>query len=138
MTACRLMGVLGLRSEKGLIRSSEVITAEGSPHVLVRIHRYIIDMNFVMDVWSGAASAQSNVADHVTALHSLSYRDGEARHVAEERGISVAVIEYHGAAVSIAHLSFFHQTISRREDGLAVSTADVHPAMECAFTVEGI
>src|SRR5206468_2483562 len=63
---------------------------------------------------------------------------GEAGHMPKERGVSVAVVEHYGAAVSIAHLRFFNDAVCRREDGLAVSAADVHTTMECTFTVERI
>src|SRR5262249_30893068 len=61
--------------------SGELRLREGGAQVLVRIHRCVVDVNFVVDVRAGAASALPDETDHVAALHVLPDGDGKARHV---------------------------------------------------------
>src|SRR5262249_19070897 len=106
--------------------------------VLVRIHRRVVDVHFIVHVRPGGASRETDIADGVTARDALSGNDGEARHMTVERRDAVAMVDDDRAAVAVMEVRFDDGAVRRRDDALSVATADVRAAMEGAFAVERI
>src|SRR5258708_605465 len=85
-----------------------------------------------------AAAALSYVTESTAATHRLSGAHHKAGHVSVERGDSVAMVDDHGASVTIHQIGKADHTVSRRDNARAVLGSNVHTAMESSFTVERI
>src|SRR5579862_5465298 len=81
-------------------RGEAAAVGDRHPEVLVRIHRSVIDADFVVEVGPGGPSAFSDIADQVASLHSLPNRNGEAREVTVARADAVSVVDYDRLAVT--------------------------------------
>src|SRR5574341_2453499 len=73
---------------------------DGEAQVLVGVHRRVVDADLVVQVGSGGAAAEADVADGVAAAHALAGGHGEGGQVPEAGGGAVAVVDDHHAAVS--------------------------------------
>ena len=70
----------------------------------VRIHRRVVDAHFVVQVRSGAASAESDVADDLSPTHRLPVGNRESGQVTIAGGNAVAVVDLDHAAVTVVEV----------------------------------
>src|SRR5580700_12317305 len=108
------------------------------PQELVGIDWSVLDANFVVEVWTSAATAQPDVSDGVAAAHVLSGYNCIAGKMAVAGGDSVAVIQGDCAPVAAHKISEGYHGIGRRYDWLSVRSRDVNSSVESALTVERI
>src|SRR5258708_22665403 len=87
---------------------------------------------------SRRAAALANVTKRIAAVEDVALREDDPGHVPVECGDSVAVIDHHGAAVSIHEVGIANHAARGGDDGSTESGLNVHAAMEGAFTVEWI
>ena len=106
--------------------------------VFVGIDRSVVDANFVVEVRSGGASAEANVADGVAAMNLLAGCDRETGKVAVAGGDAVAMIHHDELAVSAEEVRESDYAIGGRDDRVAVGAADIHAAVKRALAVERI
>src|ERR1700724_2611800 len=106
----------------------------GQPQILVRIHRGIVDADFVVEVRSCRASAQADVADGIAAMDVLSGSDGEARKVAEAGGDSVSMVDHHGATVAAQEISERNGAVGGSDHWRADTGGDVDTGVKGAFS----
>src|SRR5438105_12048484 len=85
--------------------------SEGEPQIFMRIDWSVVDANFVMEVWTSAATAQTNVADGIAAMHVLSGSDCEIGQVAVASADPVTVVDHDGTAVATHEISKDHHPI---------------------------
>ena len=111
---------------------------KGESQILMGIDWSVVDTNFVMEVWSGAATAQTNKADRIATMHVLSGSDGEVGQVAVAGADPVTVVDHDGTAVAAHEVSKDHHAIGGRHHALTIRGCDIYSAMKCAFTVEWI
>ncbi len=72
----------------------------GHAQVFVGVDGGVVDADLVVEVGSGGAAAEADVADGVAAVDELSGSDGEAGEVAVAGGDAVSVIDDDGASVT--------------------------------------
>src|SRR6267154_1281749 len=111
---------------------------DGHTEVLVGIDRSVVDSNFVVEVRTGGASAEADVADSVAAVDLLSRSDCKTGKVAVAGRDAVAMVHGDELAVSALELREGNYAIRRRDHRVAVSTANIHTAVKCAFPVERV
>src|SRR5215813_4950680 len=106
--------------------------------VFIWIDGRVVDADFVMEVRAGAAAAQADIADKVTALNVLSVDHGETGKVAIASPNPMAMVDHYGFAVSAEEISKGHYPVCRRNDRLPVGRGDVHSAVESTFAIKWI
>ena len=111
---------------------------ESSPEEPSRINRSAVDSNFVVEMRSGGAPAETDVSDDVATVDMLAADDGKTRQVAVASGDAMAVIQDQRSSIAAQHVGENHHTIRGCDDRLPIRCADIHAAVERAFTVEGI
>ena len=126
-----MYGFLTARSEAAHVRV-------GHAQVFVRIDWDIVDADFVVKVWAGAASAIADVADRVAPVYVLPGINRKALHVSVACGDAVAVVEDDRPTISAHEVGEFYDTFGRRHNRLPVNRTDIDARVECAFTVERI
>ena len=104
----------------------------------MRIHRGVVDANFVMQMRPGAAAGKSDIADDLAALHALAVGHRKSRQMPVACGQAVAVINLDHAAVAVVEVREGDHAVGRRHYLLAIMRRDIHAGVECAFTVERI
>src|SRR5262245_2007536 len=72
----------------------------GAGQVFLRIHRLIVDTNFVMQVRARRSTSRSNQPDDLSARDHLANGDINSRQVSVARGQPAAVIDVHDVAVT--------------------------------------
>src|SRR5579863_9117656 len=87
---------------------------------------------------SGAAAAQSNIANRIAAADVLSGDDGVAGEMAIAGRYSVAVINGNSPPVTAHEVCERHHAICRSYYRLPVGSGYVDSAVKCSFAVEGI
>jgi hypothetical protein len=92
----------------------------GKPQELVGIDRSVIDADFVMQMWTGAAAAQSDIPDSVTAADVLSGDNGIAGKVSIAGGYSMAVVKGDRPSVSAQEIREHYHAIGRSYHRLPV------------------
>src|SRR5438552_7012376 len=95
MLSCASAGVLHSRHHAGSTARPDCA------QVLVRVHRSVMNADFVVKMGAGAASAGSNIADHIATVHSRALGGCVSRHVPEQGRDSVAMIDDHGSSIPI-------------------------------------
>src|SRR6266404_2666293 len=125
------MLLVGAGGEDGHLR-------EGAAQVLVRIYGDVVDADFVVEVRTGAAAAQADVAEHVAASNRLAGCDGETGQVAVACADAVRVLHDDDASVAAHDVGEGDNAVRRRQHGAAVAGGDVHAAVEGAFTAERV
>ena len=111
---------------------------DGDPKIFIRIDRSVVDANFVVQVGSGGASAETDITDGVTAMDVLARRDRETRKMAVAGGDAVAVIHHDQLPVPAHEIRKGDDAIRRSDDRVTVVAANVHPAVKRAFPVERV
>src|SRR2546423_13444028 len=106
--------------------------------IFVRIHRGVVDANFVVQMRAGAASARSDIAEDVATVDRLAARNSISGHVSEQRRDSMSVIHDYRASVAVHEADCPDSSVSRRDDWRAKRSTNIDPSMERAFTVERI
>jgi hypothetical protein len=119
-------------------RSEAAVVGNGHTEVFVRIHRGIVDADLIMKMRAGRASTLSHEAYDVTAVHRLSRRHREAGKVTVAGADAVAVVDHDRLAVSAEDVAEDNNPIGRSNNRGAITAADIHAAMECAFSVKWI
>src|SRR5438067_10769189 len=77
---------------------------EGDAQVLIRIDRCVVDTDFVVEVGTGAASAEPDITDGLAFVHALSGGDVEAGEMSVAGGDAVAVVDLDEMSVA-AHVA---------------------------------
>src|SRR5437764_11759122 len=72
-----------------------------SAQVLMRVHRRVVNADFVVEVRPSAAAARSYVADDVAAMNGFTFSGCISGHVSEEGGGAMAVIDDDRAAIAV-------------------------------------
>src|SRR5947209_4130185 len=108
------------------------------PQILVGIHRSVVDAHFVVQVRTGRASAEADVADGVAAVDVLPGGDGEAGKMAVAGGDAVSVVNHDGATVAAQKISESNCAVSRSDHGRADTGGDIDTGVERAFSIERI
>ncbi len=106
--------------------------------IFVRVDRSVVDADFVVKVWTGRASAQSNVSDCVAAPHVLPGNYRKVGEVTVTRADAVSVVNHHCATVAAHEISEGDRSIGRSHHWLPNASRNINAAMEGAFTVEWI
>src|SRR5215470_12001406 len=106
--------------------------------ILVRIDGRVVDAHFVVEVRTGATSAETDVADDVAAAYMLSGTDRKGRQVAEARDNPVTMIEHHRAAIAAHIVGEVHLAVGRSYHRLTDDRSNIDSSVERAFTVERI
>ena len=106
--------------------------------ILIGIHRGVVDADLVMQVWTGAAAAEADIADHVAAANVLARGNREAGKVSEARNDAVTVLKNDRSTVSAHEVGEIHDAIRGCDDWLAHRGRDIDPSMKRAFTIEWI
>ncbi len=91
-----------------------------------------------MEVRTGTAAAQANVADDVAAPHVLAGGDGEAGKVPEASDDSTAMFDDDRAAIAAQVVGEIDYPIRRRNHRLADNGGDIDSGVEGALTVKWI
>jgi hypothetical protein len=66
--------------------------SHSEPQEFVRINWSVIDADFVVQMWTGAATAQPDISDGVASAHKLSGYNRIASKMSVASGDSVAVV----------------------------------------------
>src|SRR6266446_10763549 len=111
---------------------------EGESQIFMRINWSVVDTNFVMEVWTGAATAQADVADSIAAMDVLSGGHCEVGQVSVASADPVTVVDHDGTAVAAHEIRKAHHAVGGSHHALTIRRRDVHPAVKCAFTVKWI
>src|SRR5271157_6106610 len=98
--------------------------------VFVRVDRRIVNSHFVVQVRSGAASAHSDVSDHLPLAHRLPIRHREAGQMSVASGYSVSVINLDQAPIPTIEAGIGDHPVGRRHDRLTVTAGNVDTRME--------
>ena len=106
--------------------------------ILIRIHRGVVDADFVVKMRTGTAAAEADIADHVAAADVLAGGNREARKVSEARNDAVAVLKNDRSTVPAHEISEIDYAIRGCDDWLAHRGRDIDPGMKRAFTIEWI
>ena len=106
--------------------------------ILIGIHRGVVDADLVMQVWTGAAAAEANIADYVAAADVLAGGNREAGKVSEARNDAVTVLKNDRSTVPAHEVGEIHDAIRGCDDWLAHRGRDIDPGMKRAFTIEWI
>src|SRR4029077_2289427 len=125
---------------RGKLAAGLESTAVGDGHaeIFVGIDRGVVDANFIVEMGAGGASAQANVANGVAAMNLLSGSDGKAGEVAVAGRDAMAMVHRDQFAVSALEIREGDYTVGRCDHRVAVSTANIHAAVKCAFSIERI
>ena len=97
----------------------------GHAQIFVRIHRNIIDPDFIVKMGPGAAPAVADVTYGVPAMHVLAGKYCEALEMAVASCDSVTVVENNGASVAAHEIGKLNHGLCRSNDRLAVQSSDV-------------
>src|SRR5205085_1488546 len=111
---------------------------EGDAQVLIRIDRCVVDTDFVVEVGTGAASAEPDITDGLAFVHTLSGGDIEARKVAVAGGDAVAVVDLDEMSVAAHVAGVSDHAVGGCDDRISVGTRNIDAGMEGAFTAERI
>src|SRR6266480_3351668 len=109
---------------------------EGKTQILVGIDWSVVDTNFVMEMWTGTATAQTDVADRIAAMHMLSGSHCEIGQMSVASADAVTVVNHDGTAIAAHEIRKDHYSIGGSHHALTIRRCDIHPAMKCALTVE--
>src|SRR5256885_1443168 len=104
----------------------------------MRVHRRVVNADFVVEVRTSAAAARSYVADDVAAMNGFTFSGCISGHVSEERGDAMAVIDDDRASIAVDIVSRSDSAIGGSDDRRSERSRDIHSGVECAFTVERI
>src|SRR6201996_7506622 len=110
----------------------------GLAHVLVRIHRRVVDADLVVEVRTGGAAYAADVADDFAAVHILAGSDGKPGEMAIEGVDTVAVIEHDFLAVAAGGTGHQDGAVGRGADRLTHGSGDIDALVEGAFAIEGV
>jgi hypothetical protein len=88
----------------------------------MRIHWSVINANFVMQVRTGAATAQPDIANCVAPAHKLSGNDRIAGKMAIAGGNSVAVVKGDSPPIPTHEVGKSHHAIGWGDDRLAIGS----------------
>src|ERR1700760_2800505 len=110
----------------------------GLAHVLVRIHRRVVDADLVVEVRAGGTAYAADVADDFAAVHILAGGDGESGEMAIESMDAVAVIEDDFLTVAAGGTCHQDGAVGRGADWLTHSSGDIDALVEGAFAIEGV
>src|SRR5437899_7752635 len=124
-------GSLASRRESAGVRNREA-------QVFVGIDGSVIDADFVVEVGTGAAAAQTDISDGISAVHLLSCSYGEVCQVSVAGGEAVAVVNHDGPPIAAQEIGKDHHTVGRGYHRLSVRRTDIHSAMERAFAIERV
>ena len=83
----------------------------------MRIDWSVVDANFVMEVWTSAATAQANVADRIAAMHVLSGSHREVGQVAVAGADPVTMVDHDGATVAAHEIGKHHHSVGGSQVG---------------------
>src|SRR5580704_2720671 len=111
---------------------------QSEPQELMGIHRSVINADFVVQVWTGAATAQPDISDRIAPSHKLSGNNRIARKMPVAGGNSVAVVKRDSPPISTHKIGESHHAIGWSDDRLPVGSRDVDSTMERALAVERI
>ena len=110
----------------------------GHAKVLVRINGCIVDTHFVVKVWSGRATAKSDVANGIATVDVLAGDHGEIRQVPVTGADSVPVIYNNSSSIAPQEISIGDHAIGGSHDRGPVGGRNVYAAMEGTLSVKGI
>jgi hypothetical protein len=106
--------------------------------VFVGIHRRVVNADFVVEVGTGGATAQANVADGIAPADMLPSDDGEIGKVSVPGGDAMTVVNHDRAAITAKEIGECDVSIGRSNYGLSDAGGNIHAAMERALTIEWI
>src|SRR5215469_5512435 len=119
-------------------RSKPAAVRDGDAKVFVGIDRNVVDTNFVVKVRAGRAAALADITNHVAAVYALASGDRKTGKMPVTGADAVAMLNHDGLAIATQRVGQSHDAVGRRNDRGTVAGADVHAAMERAFSVERI
>src|SRR4029077_19574784 len=102
----------------------------------MRIDRGVVDPDFIVQMGTGTAAAQTDKSDGVAAVYSLAGGYREVGQVTVARGDAMAVVQRNGPSVAAQKISKSHGAVGGRDYRLAIRRCDVDAAMERTFTVK--
>src|SRR4051812_4495730 len=106
--------------------------------ILVRVHRRVVDADFVVQVRPGGASAEPDVADDVAALHALARGNVEAREMSVTRRDAVWMVDHDQSPVAVLQVGELDHAVCGRDDRMSVRARDIYAGVERALTVERV
>ena len=130
-----------LAPEACFLRASRCETAgvgHGEPQVLVRIDWSVVDADFVVKVGAGAATAESDVTDGISAVHMLGRNDCEVGQVTIAGADAMAVVEDHSAPIATHKVCKHDHAIRWGDHRLPIGRTDIHTAVESTFPVKRV
>src|SRR5258708_22708798 len=96
---------------------------DGHTEILVGIDRSVVDSNFIVEVWTGGASAEADVADGVATVDLLPWSDRKTGKVAVAGRDAVAMVHGDELAVSALELRQGNYSIRRPDHRVPASPA---------------
>src|SRR5580658_191833 len=108
---------------------------DGHAEVLVGIYRSVIDADFVVKMRPGGASALSDIANHVAAMHCLACRHRETGKMTIAGADAVAVIDHDCLAIAAQKIAKCDHPVGRGDNRGAIAAANINTAVERALAV---
>src|ERR1700733_9864527 len=111
---------------------------DGQTQEFVGIDWRVIDADFVVQMWTGTATAQPDVSDRVATAYILSGNYRIAGQMPVARRDAVAVVQRDRSAVSSHEVGEHYHTVGRSHHWLPIRSRYIDSTMKCALTVERI
>src|ERR1700733_9991410 len=111
---------------------------DGQTQEFVGIDWRVIDADFVVQMWTGTATAQPDVSDRVATAYILSGNYRITGQMPVARRDAVAVVQRDSSAVSSHEVGEHDHAISRSYHRLPVRSRYIDSTVKRALAVEGI
>ena len=93
---------------------------DAQSQVFLRVHRSVIDADFIVQVGAGGAAGQANESDELATADAITRADGKTGEMPVAGADAVAMLELNQPPVTAHGFSFGNYTVSGRDDGMAV------------------
>src|SRR5579863_9961923 len=111
---------------------------EGETEIFVGVNRCVVDANFVMQVGSCTAAAQTDISNRIAAVNVLANGDRKICQMSVAGSDPVAVVQHNRPSIAAQEFCEQNHAVSRRDYRLPIGSRDIDTAVECTLTIERI
>src|SRR5438270_3637578 len=93
---------------------------DANVHLFIRVHRSVINADFIVQVGAGGAAGQANESDELATADAITRADGKTGEMSVAGADAVAMLDLNQPPVTTHGFSFGDNAVSGRNDGMAV------------------